>query len=120
MRWSRACASPASGASEVEDPDIAKGALALAAATAGRLLLLSKLPRVRVSMKDVAITLAIEIPFTAATALLGWAICEALHLGQAESVVAIAILGRYGPERLEAWIDRIVPAPLRKQDPPEP
>ena len=98
----------------LQDPGIADAALSMAAAGAGRLLLLGKIAREKVTLRAAFVTLAWEIPFTGAVALFGWAICEALGLGQAQSIVAIAVLGRYGPERLEALVDRIIPLPRNK------
>lgn len=97
----------------MELPDLTtwrEGLVSFAAAAAGRLLLLPGAVKQGFSVLGAVRTLVWEVPFTAAVALLGWAVCESLSVPEPSRIVAIALLARWGPDRLEAIMERMVPA----------
>lgn len=93
----------------VEEPGVRDGLMALAAAGAGRLLLLVNVSPDKMTVARVLRALVVEIPLTAGVALLGWAACRALELDEPRQIVAIALLARYGPDRVEMLLERILP-----------
>lgn len=57
-----------------------------------------------------------EVPITAAVGLLGYGLATWLSLDGGAAVVLIALLARFGPDRLEPLLEVLVPA-LRRIKP---
>jgi hypothetical protein len=90
--------------------------MAIAAAAAGRLTLMLRAARRGLTLHFILWTLFWEVPVTAALGLMGWGLADWLSLQGGGAVVLIALLGRYGPERLEPLLETLVPQ-LRRTKP---
>ncbi|MFC4168402.1 phage holin family protein [Teichococcus aestuarii] len=88
----------------------------LAAAAAGRALLLLSAPREGVTARSALRTLLWEVPVTAAIGFLGYGLARWLALDGGAAIVLIALLARFGPDRLEPLLEVLVPA-LRRTKP---
>lgn len=97
------------------DPNAGWGdlGLSLAAAAAGRGLLMLRATRKALTLRRVVWTLAWEVPITASIGLLGWGLADWLNLSGGAAVVLVALLGRFGPDRLEPLLELLIPAAHR-------
>lgn len=88
----------------------------IAAAAAGRSLLLLGARREGLTVRRALWTLCWEVPVTASIGLLGYGLATWLALDGGAAIVLIALLARFGPDRLEPLLEVLVPA-LRRAKP---
>lgn len=88
----------------------------LAAAAAGRATLLLRVTREAVTLRRVVWTLAWEVPITSACGVIGWGLADWAGLSGGGATVCIALLARFGPDRLDPLLETLVPA-LRRAKP---
>lgn len=90
--------------------------MSLAAAAAGRITLMLRAARRAMTWRAALWTLLWEVPIIASLGLLGWGLADFLSLQGGGAVVLVALLGRYGPERIEPMLEALVPQ-LRRPKP---
>lgn len=83
--------------------------MAIAAAAAGRATLMLRATRRGLTLHGILWALFWEVPCTASLGLVGWGLADWLDLRGGAAVVLVALLGRYGPERLEPLLETLVP-----------
>lgn len=93
--------------------------MSLLAAAVGRMTLMLRAVRRATTLRSLLWLLLWEVPITASLGLLGWGLADWLNLQGGAAFVAVSLLGRFGPERLEPVFDTLLPQ-LRRPPPPPP
>jgi hypothetical protein len=95
-------------------PNLTDLAWSLAATGAGRVTLMLRAAREATTWRSALRTLLWELPITVSLGLIGWALANWLGLQGGAAFVLAAMLGRFGPDRLEPFFDSFLAQLVRK------
>jgi len=95
-------------------PNLSDLAWALAATAAGRVTLMLRAAREATTWRSALRTLLWELPITVSLGLIGWALTDWLSLQGGAAFVLAAMLGRFGPDRLEPFFESFLAQLVRK------
>jgi len=100
-----------------DPPSLADVGWSLAAAAAGRATLMLRAARRTMTWHWVLWTLAWEVPITAACGIIGWGLADWAQISGGGATVLIALVARYGPDRLEPLLEQMLPTLGRRKLP---
>ncbi|EHM00519.1 hypothetical protein HMPREF9946_02559 [Acetobacteraceae bacterium AT-5844] len=95
-------------------PPLSDLLLSILAAAAGRVTLMMRAAREATTWRSALRTLLWELPITVSLGLIGWALTDWLNLQGGAAFVLAAMLGRFGPDRLEPFFDGLLAQLIRK------
>ncbi len=95
-------------------PPLSDVLLSILASAAGRVTLMLRAAREATTWRSALRTLLWELPITVSLGLIGWALTDWLGLQGSGAFVLAAMMGRFGPDRLEPLFDSLLAQVIRK------